>query len=32
MEESFSNKKANAKTKEESKALADKEPEITEKI
>ena len=32
MEEGFSNKKANAKTKEEAKAFADQEPEIQAKI
>ena len=32
MEESFSNKRANAKTREESKALAEKEPEMQAKI
>lgn len=32
MEESFSNKKANAKTKEETKALVEKEPEVMAKI
>jgi len=32
MEESFSNKKANAKSKEEAKVFADKEPEMQLKI
>lgn len=32
MEESFSNKKANAKTKEESAAILAKEPQVMDKI